>query len=93
MIASKTQHGVRDWGVKARRKGDAVVVTIKIGTYLHSRVNLSVAAWPKNNWDKEQAAIKAMAEAIGVPYLDWDSCELDRIPHEVVKAMDEVCNV
>lgn len=91
MITSKTQRGVRDWYVRAKRDGDTVVVTIRVGTYIHSRVNLSVAVWPKNNYDKEQAAIGAMAEAIGVPYVDWDSSELDRIPHEVVKSMNEVC--
>jgi hypothetical protein len=90
---SKTYKGVRDWGVKARRAGDKVVVTVKIGTYVHSRVDLSVATWPTNLYDQRQAATKALAGAISLSADEWDSGELDRIPDEIVKAMNEVTEV
>jgi hypothetical protein len=90
MITSKTYHGVRDWSVKSKRSGDRIEVTVKVGTMLHSYIVLSASTWPKNPYDKQQSAIKATVEAIGVKYEDWESCEFDRIPDEIVKAVNEV---
>lgn len=87
---SRLYKGVRDWGVKARREGDNVIVTVKVGRMLHSRVNLSVSTWPGNLYDQRQAATKALGEAINMPVLEWDNSELDRIPDEIVKAMNEL---
>lgn len=89
-IASKTYYGLRDWRVKARRRGDVVVVTVHVGRMEHSRVSLSTVTWPDNLHGQRQAAAAALAEAIDVPVAEWDSPELDRIPDEIVKAMNEV---
>ncbi len=87
---SQLYKGVRDWTVKARRKDDDVVVTVKAGRMLHSRVNLSVSTWPGNLYDQRQAATKALGEAINMPVSEWDNSELDRIPDEIVHAMNEL---
>ena len=88
-VTSKTHKGVRDWSVKARRDGDAIVVTVKCGVPF-VKVVLSAVNWPRNLYDQCQAATRALADAIGVPWADWDSGELDRIPDEIVKAVNEV---
>ena len=91
-MISKVQKGVRDWSVKAKRTGNDILVTVKVGKLLHSRIGLSVATWPGNLYDQRQVATKALGEAIGVSVEDWDSPELDRIPDEIVKAVAGVTN-
>ena len=92
IYTSRSFRGVRDWSVKAKRTDDTIVVTVKVGRMLHSRVRLSLTAWPKNLYDQRQVATKALGEAIGVSVEDWDSPELDRIPDEIVKAVAGVTN-
>lgn len=87
---SRLYKGVRDWGVKARRTGENIVVTVKVGRMLHSRVNLSTITWPDNLYDQRQAATKTLGEAINMPVEEWDNSELDRIPDEIVKAVNAV---
>lgn len=86
---SRLYKGVRDWSVKARRTGDCVVVTVKVGQMIHSRVNLSAVTWPIHRYDQIQAATNALGDAINMPWAEWDSPELDRIPHEIVRAVNE----
>lgn len=89
MITSKTQKGVRDWSVKAKRDEDDIVVTVKVGKMFHSRVNLSAATWPKDFYEQRQVATRALEKAMNLPEIEWSS-ELSRIPHEIVKAVAEV---
>ena len=89
MIQSKTYKGVRDWSVKAKRDNNKVMVTVRCGG-LFTKAMLSVNDWPSNLFDQRQQAAKALGESIGVPEIDWESGELDRIPDEIVKAMNDV---
>jgi hypothetical protein len=89
-VISRTYKGVRDWSVKAKRVGDNVVVTVKVGRMVHSRVNLSATTWPINRYDQQQVVTTALADAIDLAWEDWDNDELDRIPGEIVRAMNAV---
>ena len=88
-MISKTHKGVRDWTVRAKRTGD-ITVTVKIGRMLHSTVHLVASTWSNNLYDQRQLATKSLAEAIGIPVEDWTSSELDRIPDEITRAINEI---
>lgn len=81
---------MRDWTIRAKRVDTNICVTVKMGRMLVTRVILPVVTWPKNLYDQAQVATNALAKAIGVPWEEWDSSELDRVPDEIVKAVNSV---